>query len=678
MAQLDLFSNESPRERYDKLVVELSRHDELYYKQASPEIGDQEYDFLKKELESLAKKFPHFAKGNRLSAVGDDRLDNFESYPHRKPMLSLDNTYNFDELRNFDKRLQKLFTDTDYPYVVEPKIDGVAVSLTYQDGQLTRALTRGNGIKGDDILQNVKTISELPIQLSSKRKFPTLIEIRGEIFMDFDSFEKINEQRRSEQLPTYANPRNLAAGTVKLLDPKEAAKRPLRIVLYGIGHCEGMEFETLENFHQALQEWGLPSVEKRWSSKNIDDAIAAIEELDQARQRYPYPTDGAVIKLSKFSQHAIAGMTAKAPRWAISYKFETEKAETTIHKISLQIGRTGVVTPVAELEPVWVSGSKVSRATLHNADEIARKDIREGDRVLIEKAGEIIPAVVEVLTENRPEDRPAFDFLARCEELGYQVQRKPGEAAWRLVDDGSDSQLLRQIQHFSARVAMDIDHLGPAIIEQLIDEKHVQNLSDLYQLKKENLVSLERFAEKSADNLLQALEASKHNPLWRLVHGLGIHGVGAQVAKLLVTHFKTMTAIQSATQEKLEQIEGIGPKIAENIYLFFQNPAKQQIIDRLTEAGLNTEALPEEIPSTDNTQVANKTFVITGTLPTYSRSEAKALLEKAGAKVSGSVSSKTDYLLAGEAAGSKRAKAESLGVTIISEEELNELIGNPS
>lgn len=674
MAQLDLFDNESPKDRFLRLQKEIASHDKRYYQEAQPEISDQAYDTLKKEFESLATQFSHLITKTSVKAVGDDRLDSFVSYPHRQAMLSLDNTYNFEELLEFDRRLKKIFAEHAFSFVVEPKIDGVAVSLTYERGNLTRALTRGNGTEGDDITHNIINISGLPRTLEKNHPFPDLVEIRGEVFMEHEAFEKINAQRTEQGLPLYANPRNLAAGTVKLLDPKEAAKRPLRIVLYGLGACPENFFSNLKDFHHALEKWGLPSVEKRWYCSDIQEAITAINELNTVRQTYTYPTDGAVIKVLDLQQQEQAGFTAKAPRWAISYKFEAEKAETTLHKISLQIGRTGTVTPVAELEPVWVSGSKVSRATLHNADEIARKDIREGDRVIIEKAGEIIPAVVKSLPEKRRADTAPFDFLARCQELGYEVVRKEGEAAWKLVDGSSADQLLRQLQHFASRVAMDIDHLGPAVLEQLCEAGLVKDIADLYHLKKENLLALERFAEKSADNLLASLEASKKNPLWRLVHGLGILGVGAQVAKLLVATYQNLPSLMKSSAEELESIDGVGPILAQNIESFFRSPPKIAMIARLEESGLNFSAHEDELPRTSDSPVAGKTFVITGTLPTLSRDEAKALLEKAGAKVTGSVSKKTDYLLAGEAAGSKLTKATELGIKILSEEDLRNLL----
>ena len=653
-----------------KLRTEIARHDALYYKDAQPKIDDQAYDRLKEKLAELEAANPEFDfSESPTQTVGDDRLDTFESYRHRKPMLSLDNTYSAEELIEFGRRLKKRFPNRLLGYLVEPKIDGVAVSLSYEDGHFVRAVSRGNGIEGDDITQNVRGIEGLP---PSIRNAPHILELRGEIYMRHDEFERINRTREAEGQALYANPRNLAAGTIKLLDPVEARSRRLDIVIYGIGACEpGDFFSSQSGIQETLTNWNFPTLEKYWLADGIEEAWSSIEELDTLRHSFAYPTDGAVVKLNEFALQEEAGYTSKAPRWAIAYKFEAERAETLLKEISLQIGRTGAVTPVAILEPVQLAGTTVSRATLHNEDEIRRKDIRPGDTVLVQKAGEIIPQVLSVNLDKRPRESEPFIFGNHLKLLGIEAERDPGQAVWRIVSKDDPIRQQRALQHFASRQCMDIENLGSAVIEQLVARGLAMNAADLYTLRLEQLLDLDKFAEKSAQNLLIALEGSKQGELWQLIHGLGIPHVGKQSAKDLEAHFESLDNIAAATEEQLEEVDGIGSIMAQSIHAWFADTDNQSLIDALRSHGLNFQSARQK--AVDG-PLNGKVLVLTGTLPNLTRSEATQLIEKAGGRTSSSVSKKTDYLLAGEAAGSKYMKAEKLGITILDEAAFRELV----
>ena len=668
--------------RLQELRTEIKRHDELYYRQALPEISDQAYDQLRKELNQLEADLdplglfsePQQEEHQVVSPqVGDDRLDSFSSHRHLQPMLSLDNTYDEKEFFDFDQRLQRIFGTDKLCYVVEPKIDGVAISLTYEKGKLVTATTRGNGIEGDIVTQNIQHIEGLPTQL--KGSVPDLIEIRGEIYMSHQEFERINQDRENKGLQLYANPRNLAAGTVKLLDPKEARQRKLDIVLYGLGACkpEG-HFSTLSQFHQALQAWEVPSVEYFRTVSQAENAWQAILELDQLRHGYGYPTDGAVIKLDSFAQHREAGSTAKSPRWAIAYKFETERQETTLENIHLQVGRTGAVTPVAWLTPVQLAGTQVSRASLHNADEIQRKDIRIGDRVVVEKAGEIIPQVVEVVLSQRPAESVPFSFPKTCPCCDTPLERTDGEAAWKCPSAHCSEQVKGRLRYFASRGCMDIDHLGEAVVEQLVDQNLVTRASDLYSLTKEQALSLEGFAEKSAANLIQSIEQSKQQELWRLLCALGIKHVGAAAAKDLARTFRSLPNLAAASFEELIAIEGIGEIMANSVRQYFEDSETQSLLEEFSKNGLSPEL---EIDNSVGTPWSGKTFVLTGTLNAMTRDEAAARIESLGGKAASSVSKRTHFLVAGPGAGSKLDKAEKLGVPVLDEAALLALFESP-
>ena len=668
------------KKRIVELRAEVARHAELYYRQAKPEIADRDYDKLERELADLEKEFPQFAKKESSTArVGDDRLEGFSTYRHRQPMQSLDNTYSEEEYRAFNQRLEKLFERENLAYVVEPKIDGLAVSVTYEKGKLVRAVTRGNGEEGDDITINARTIDSLPAELKGGKKHPVpdVIEIRGEIYLTTTEFQRINKEREEEGEDVYANPRNLAAGTIKQLDPKEVARRKLEIVLYGIGYCEPAVAESQSEFLALVKAWGLPTVEKFWPAQGVDQAWKAVGELDQLRHSFAYGTDGAVTKLNSFALRRDAGSTAKSPRWAIAYKFEPERAETKINAITIQVGRTGVLTPVAELEPVLLAGTTVARATLHNQDEIARKDIRVGDYVLVEKAGEIIPAVIEVNLKHRAPSCRVYKFPEECPVCGTKVIQLEEEVAMRCPNLSCPAQVRRRLTHFVSKACLDIDGLGVAQIDEFVEKGWVKEIPDLFRLKREDLLSLGKKVEKSTDNLLASIEAAKKTELWRLIHGLGIPHVGVSAAKDLANHFRDIEKLARAKMEdfianKESVISGIGETMAAAITGFFAEKRNRRLIDELLEVGLKP--LAPQKAAGGSTLFAGMIFVLTGTLPTMSRDEAGAKIEAAAGKVSGSVSKKTSYVLAGAEAGSKLDKAKELGVPVIDEAEFLKML----
>jgi DNA ligase (NAD+) len=671
--------------RIQQLRAEVAHHDRRYHGQSAPEISDFEYDRLKRELADLEARFPQFRSEASPSAqVGDDRTEGFVTYRHRERMMSLDNTYSETELREFDARLVKLLGRPALAYVVEPKIDGLAVSVTYEQGRLVRAVTRGNGVEGDDITANVRTIATLPPELKAAPgapPIPELIEIRGEIFLTLAEFERINRLREEAGEALYANPRNLAAGTIKQLDPREVAARKLEIVLYGLGACEPATARpvTQQGCHQAVRAWGLPTVERFWHAQGPDEVWAAVQELDGLRDDFAYATDGAVIKLDPIPLQREAGVTSKAPRWAMAFKFAAERAETELKAITVQVGRTGVLTPVAELDPVQLAGSTVARATLHNRDEIARKDIRVGDFVFVEKAGEVIPAVIGAnLARRRPTCVP-YVFPEKCPVCATPVVQPEGEVAMRCPNYECPVQVRRRVQHFASKACVDIDGLGIAMVDGLVEKGWVRSIPDIYRLRRDNLLSLGKSVEKSTDNLLAAIESSKRAELWRFIHGLGVAHVGAAAAKDLARRFGSLEALTEAKfsdfvgEKKVSVIEGIGETMALAILEHFNEPRNRTLVAELAALGVRPVAPAQAAPT--GTALAGKTFVLTGTLPTLTREAATEKIEAAGGKVSGSVSKKTSYVLAGEEAGSKLEKARALGVAVIDEAEFLRLVG---
>ena len=662
-----------------RLRQQIARHDELYYRRAQPEITDFDYDALKQELAALEQRFPQFASAESVTQqVGDDRTEGFQIYRHRERMMSLDNTYSEEELREFHARLVRDLERAELTFVVEPKIDGLAVSVTYEKGKLVRAVTRGNGVEGDDITANALTIRTLPRTLAKADgvPIPDVIEIRGEVFLTTAEFQRINKLREEAGEPLYANPRNLAAGTIKQLDSREVAQRKLEIVLYGRGHVEPMSAlpETQTQFHGWVKAWGLPTVEQFWTVTGAEAVWGAIQKLDTLRDSFAYATDGAVVKLDSVPLQRRAGSTSKSPRWAMAYKFAPDRAETRLKAITIQVGRTGVLTPVAELEPVQLAGTTVARATLHNRDEIARKDIRVGDFVLVEKAGEIIPAVVAVNTARRTPECVPHVFPERCPECATPVVQLEGEVAVRCPNFECPVQVRRRVQHFASKASVDIEGLGEAMVDVLVGKGWVRSVPDIYRLRREDLLSLGKNVGKSSDNLLAAIEASKRAELWRFIHGLGVPHVGAAAAKDLARKFRSLDALATAKFEdfiagKESVISGIGETMALAILAYFNEPRNRATVNELIAVGV------DPVVPAAGSALAGKTFVLTGTLPTLTRDDASAQIEAAGGKVSGSVSKKTHYVVAGAEAGSKLEKAQALGVPIIDEAQLLELLG---
>ncbi len=660
------------RKRIAELRSEIETHNRLYYEEAAPRISDQDYDRLYRELADLEAQFPALASPDSpTQKVGGTPLKAFAQIAHRAPMLSLDNTYSEEEVGDFYRRLEKLLPNKSIPVVIEPKVDGVAVSLLYEKGKLIYAATRGDGTVGDDITQNIRTIRAVPAEL--KGKAPLLLEVRGEVFMRKDGFAKLNESRAEEGQPPFANPRNAAAGSLKQLDPAMAARRPLGVVFYGTGEIEGGELGRHSELFPWLKKLGLPASEKWWMAESVEEILTAIRELDHLRHGFAYQTDGAVVKVDSFAQRAALGFTAKSPRWAIAYKYEAERVETRLLDILVQVGRTGVLTPVAALEPVTVSGSRVARATLHNEEEIERKDIRIGDTVVIEKAGEVIPAVVSVRTDLRTGEERIFKMPQKCPECGSAVQKDEGQVAVRCVNAQCPAQLRRRLEHFAGRGAMDIEGLGEMMVGQLVARELLLDVSDIYRLDEAKLATLDRVGEKSIRNLLDGIEASKTRPLWRLIFALGILHVGVTSSRALANHFRTMDAIMASTPEELQRIPDVGEVVGQSIHGFFQEPANCELIARLAQSGVR---MVDEGPAPslhDESSPFNGTWVLTGSL-SQPRDEIAEEIIARGGKVSGSVSKKTRYLLAGEEAGSKLEKAKTLGVRILSEAEFREML----
>ncbi len=657
----------SPAQRHHALAAEIRRLDRAYYLEAQPLVSDQEYDRLYRELLDLEQAHPELlTPDSPTQRVGGAPLPHFTSVAHALPMQSLDNTYSAAELEAFVDRIQKVLPGEKLGFVLEPKIDGVAVSVRYEHGRFVQGLTRGDGQRGDDISENLRTIRNLPLAIASAAP---VLEVRGEVYYPQVAFDKLNRQREAAGEAPFANPRNAAAGTLKQLDSRLVAKRPLSIVLYGPGELRGIACATQREWLELIARAGLPGPERTWFCETKAGLLAAIEVLDRTRKEFSYATDGAVVKLDEWRLRNALGATSKAPRWAIAYKYSAEKAITPLEKVSFQVGRTGVVTPVAELKPVLLAGTTVSRATLHNFDEIRRKDIRIGDRVTIEKAGEIIPAVLGAVVETRTGAEQTIVPPTACPACATAL-------VWdgiflRCPNPSCPAQTQRKIQHFAQRGAMDIDGLGESLVEQLVVANLAKDPADLYQLTLEQLSSLERMAEKSARNVLDGIEASKQADLWRLLFGLGILHVGAGAARALASHFGSLEKLESASVEELVGVRDIGEVVAGSIVAWFGREENRELLRRLRAAGINTTAQQTTV-RTGGAQLAGKTFVLTGTL-SEPRENFKERIIAAGGKVSSSVSKKTDYLVAGENAGSKLEDAQKLGVKILSETEFVEL-----
>lgn len=668
-------SAESPRISY--LRRQIIHHDRLYYDQAKPEISDREYDALYRELVDLERANPDLITPDSPSqSVGGRPQGAFFQVQHIVPMQSLDNTYSAEEITDFVERLQRLLPKEEIPMTIEPKVDGVAIALLYEKGRLVRAATRGDGASGDEVTRNIRTIREIPAIL--KGHAPEVLEVRGEVYLPKDTFAQINAERDEQGLPVFANPRNAAAGSLKQLDPSIVAERRLSAVFYGFGAFEPSANSpipaTQYEFFDQLKEWGLPTDPKIWMAGTAEEVMAAIRELGEIRRSFPFETDGAVVKVNQISQHARLGKTSKAPRWAIAYKYEPEQAKTRLLDITVQVGRSGVLTPVAELEPVLVAGSTVSRATLHNEEEIARKDLRIGDRVLVEKAGDVIPAVVGVVTAERDGSESPFRMPTHCPVCNAPVSRTEGEVAVRCANPSCPAQVRRRIEYFASRSSMDIAGLGEAVVSQLVDAGLLHDVSGLYALSANQLMPLERMGSKSVENLLAAVAASKDQPFWRLLAALGIPHVGVTVARTLATSFGTVDRLALASVEELCAVEEIGEIMANAIHDWIRDPGVVTLLGKLREAGINfgERDVMNQAPAADG-PLKGSTWVLTGTL-SIPREEAAELIRARGGKVSGSVSAKTTYLLAGEEAGSKLEKAQKLGVTVVNEETFQKLI----
>lgn len=707
--------------RAAQLRREIEKHNRRYYEEAAPTVSDREYDRLYAELVDLESRFPKLlSPDSPTQRVAGTALKAFAQVTHRVPMLSLDNTYSEEEVANFYARMTRLLPDEKIPVVIEPKVDGVAVSLLYENGRLKYAATRGDGTVGDDITQNIKTIRSVPERLRGTP--PTVFEVRGEVFMDKRGFAKLNQEREKAGLPLFANPRNAAAGSLKQLDSKIVAQRPLGVVFYGTGATENVDLTKHSELFPLLKKFGLPHSDRWWLADSVEKILDAIRALDRVRHDFPYQTDGAVVKVDLFAQRQRLGFTAKSPRWAIAYKYEAERVETRLLDILVQVGRTGVLTPVAVLEPVFVSGSTVARATLHNEDEIKRKDIRIGDTVVIEKAGEVIPAMVEIVKSKRPRSAKPFDFFkhiqGKCPVCGGSVRRDPEFVVWRCENLACPAQTTRRLEFFAARGALDIESIGGIVADKLVERGLVREPLDLFELKVDPLAALNLgseeaprvFGEKNASKAIQALERAKTFPLSRWLFALAIPEVGKTTATQLASFHETIEEVansellrdivayhekkadgqdrqeiaarllksgfaqKSKSKNEKEIVTEVGPVAAKSALAFFGSTIGRKTLQRMRSLGIKPKSERISAKEASRLPLAGKTFVLTGTLPSMTRDEAGAQIEALGGHVSGSVSKNTDYVLAGESAGSKLDKAKSLGVRVIDESAFRKML----
>ena len=660
-------------ERVEELRKQIREHDYRYYVLAEPIISDFEYDMLMRELIELERQYPELVTPDSpTQRVGGAPTKEFPTVTHPVPMLSLNNAFTIEEIREFDRRVAELLEGEKYRYVAELKFDGVAVRLKYENGILVLGATRGDGVQGDDITNNIKTIRSIPLRLMNPDEKFLNIEVRGEVYMNKVDFERLNEERERLGEKLFANPRNATAGTLKLQDPKLVAQRPLRFFAYYL-MAEGVELESHYENLQILKRLGFPVCEHVKLCNNIDEVIEFWRYWEERRDDLPYEIDGVVVKVDSIRQQEVLGAIAKSPRWAIAFKFTPRQAQTKLLGITLQVGRVGTITPVAELQPVPLGGVIITRATLHNEDYIKEKDIRVGDTVIVERSGEVIPKIVGVVLEKRPPDAVPFVFPKNCPACGGPIERPAGEANYYCENPECPAQVRARIEHFASRGAMDIEGLGEAIVDKLVTLGFLKNYADIYELHrhKAKLVKIEGFGEKSVQNLLNSIENSKKQPFHRVLYAIGIRYVGSEIAKLLADAFGSIDNLMNASVEQISSVYGIGPRIAESVYKFFHDERNLELIRRLKEAGLNFEVKPEEKAKK---KLAGKTFVFTGTLKNFTREEAKEKVEELGGKVSNSVSRKTDYVVVGENPGSKYDKARQLGVRIITEEEFLELI----
>ncbi|MGD9320597.1 MAG: NAD-dependent DNA ligase LigA [Desulfobacteraceae bacterium] len=661
----------------DDLREKIRYHNQRYHVLDDPEISDAEYDRIFQRVLELERQYPELVRPDSpTQRVGAEPLDAFTQVTHRQPMLSLENGFDEQGIRDFDARLKRfLGEDPHVEYTVEPKIDGVAVELIYDGGVLSVASTRGDGYVGEDITSNIKTILSVPLTLfpiSENVTIPELLEVRGEVYMEVKAFEELNEKRLAQGLAVFANPRNAAAGSLRQLDPRVTVKRPLDMFCYGIGELRGQNFETQMELMIALQVLGLrvnrPHIR---ACHSLEEVIGYCHQLEAKRSQFPYEIDGAVIKVNQLDLQARLGQKSRSPRWAMAYKFRPTQETTRIIKIDVQVGRTGALTPVAHLEPVEVGGVTVTRATLHNQEEIEKKDIREMDTVIVQRAGDVIPEVVKPIAAKRTGIEKRYIMPTHCPVCGAQVLKNEGEVVLRCPNPDCPAQVKASLKHFISKGGMDIDGLGDKIVAQLIERGMVKEAADLYELDFENLLQLDKIAEKSANNLLNAIEKSKKATLSKLIYALGIRHVGEHVAEVLAEHFTGLERLQKAHEDELLSIHEIGPQIAESVVSYFADESNQRNIQRLLGAGIHFGSTP----AVDRTSLKGKSFVITGTLNAMTRSEAKGLIQVKGGRLASTVSQKTDYLVAGESPGSKLQKAQDLGVTTLDENEFLKLLG---
>lgn len=657
----------------EELRSQIRYHDKRYYVDAQPEITDLEYDRLLEKLKKLESTFPELVTPDSpTQRIGDAPVDHLEQVAHRVPMLSIDNTYSIEELRKYGNRTEASLDGTKCSWVVELKIDGVAVSIVYEKGQLIRALTRGNGDVGDDITHNIKTINDIPLVLSGNSP-PDYLEVRGEVYMTNADLAKLNKKQEEQGLPTYANPRNVSAGSVRLLDPQACASRNLRVFCHGIGYCEGIKSTNHSDFLEELKGYGLPATPFVEAFDTFDKAVAHCESLTEQLHALEFEVDGLVLKVNEFEVRETLGVRSKSPRWLVAYKWEKYEATTVVNSIEVQIGKTGAITPVAYLEPVELAGTVVSRSSLHNAEEIERKDIRVGDTVVVEKAGKIIPHVVRVELHKRPKDSTPYAFPQQCPDCSTRLVKDEGGVYIRCPNEKCPSQLRERLRYFASRNAMDIEGLGDKLVEQLVNARMVSSYGDLYRLTIDQLMQLERMGKRSSEKLVVAIESSKSRGLDRLLNALSIRHVGASVSRVLANEFGDIDRIRKATLEELNNIDEVGEVIAKSIFEYVNGEYGRTILEDLQNLGLDMAYAKTETEGSSDV-LDGKSIVVTGTLEKYSRDEIHALIEKHGGKTSSSVSKKTDYLVAGEKAGSKLSKAQSLGVSVLSEQDFENLI----
>ena len=664
--------SEEVKKKIEELRRQIRRHDYLYYVLNQPEISDREYDRLFTELKELEEKYPQYKQADSpTQRVSERPIEGFETIQHAIPMLSIDNTYSADELGEFDNRVRKILGSKNYDYVVELKIDGLAVSLRFEKGRLITAATRGDGEVGDDVTANVRTIKAIPLILLDGKNIPDVIEVRGEVYMPKKAFAELNNKKADAGEALFANPRNAAAGSLKLLDARVTAQRNLSFFAYALGDIYGKIADTHWEVLQKFKQFGLPVNPNIKRAADIEEVIQICNDWDKKRSSLEYQIDGMVIKVNNLQQHEILGYTGRAPRWCISYKFAAEQAETIVESIDVQVGKTGILTPVGNLKPVLLAGTTVKRASLHNFDEIDRLDVRVGDTVIIEKAGEIIPQVVEVIKEKRPKNTKPFEKPKSCPNCGGPVKKDEAGVYIRCINPDCLGMLREKLRYFAGRNQMDIENLGPALIDQLVDSGLVKNFADIYKLEKSDLLELERMAEKSATNVIAAIEKSKQQPLWRFIAALGIRNIGTQTAQILADYFGSLESIRNASLQELQKIEQIGPVVGQSIYDYFRNPMNKIVIDELLAAKVK----PLHKREKKSDKLAGKTIVVTGMLQNFTRQQAEEAVRKAGGNASSSVSKKTDFVLAGSEPSSKLDKAKKLGVKVVDEKEFMEMIG---